>query len=402
MQIKITTLYLILLFYISPFIDAISGYLVLSEIISEGGVGSPSQIFRFLLLLISLKITFKNKIFFNIILFIIFYIIIIEFIFFMVHNNLYGYIIGLVYGNKLVYLLLIYTSLLILFKTNVISFLILLKYIRNYVLITSIILTLSFISGLGFNTYDEGTFGFKGFYAAGNGLGIFQGIGLLLSVYYWKITKEKFALISIFIIVFATTIIGSKTALFLSVLSLLSIVFLQKSIFIKGIIVFILFLLFTIFIDQILSSFKIVFDVIIFRFNNSESVFSWLFSNRDNYLISALNSFSLDGILILRVLVGFGAFISFRNPRGTYQSIDILESDFLDIFFMYGIIFLLIYIIFITSHIYIAFMKKKFFISLIFLLLMTHSIMAGHILFNGMSGILVPLLSLLIINSKKE
>ena len=192
MKINLNLIYLILLFYIAPFVDAISGYLVLSGIIAEGGTGSPSQIFRLILLLLSLKIISKNKKKSIIAFFFVLYIICIESIFSIIHNNIYGYIVGLVYGSKLFYLYFIYLSLDILFKSNIISFSILLKYIRNYILLTAIILSISFVSGLGFNTYAEGTFGFKGFYAAGNGLGIFQGIGLLLSIYYWKIIQDKY------------------------------------------------------------------------------------------------------------------------------------------------------------------------------------------------------------------
>jgi len=401
MKVSINSIYLILLFYIAPFLDAISGYLVLSETITEGGAGSPSQIFRLIVLVISFKMILKDKIFFNIAIFLITYIVIIESFFFIVHNNLFGYILGLVYGSKLFYLVLIYLALRVLLKSNIISFLILLEYIRNYILLTSIILTISFISGLGFYTYGEGTFGFKGFYAAGNGLGIFQGIGLLVSIYYWKVTREKYALISSLIILFSTVIIGSKTALLLSTLGFISIIFLQKSVLIKALVVFIIIFLFVTYMDQFVDTFETVFDVIIFRFERSESVLSWILSNRDNYFIDAVNTLSVDGFLILRIFFGFGAFISFRDPKGSYQGIDILESDFLDIFFMYGSIFLFFYLLFIISHLYMAIIKKKFFIALMFSLLMTHSLMAGHIVFNGMSGILVPLLSLLIIYSKK-
>lgn len=401
MKISLPQIYIILLFYIAPFIDAASGYLILSEIIPEGGAGSPSQFFRLILLLIALRLTMLYEKFFYIVTFLIIYIIAVEFIFFMVHNSFYGYIIGLVYGSKLIYLMLTFMTLFILLKNHTISFLRLLKHIRNYIAITAILLILPFIFGLGFNTYGEGTFGFKGYYAAGNGLGIFMGIGLLLSIYYWKITNERYSLILSFIIMFSTIIIGSKTALILSIFGFSSIIFLQHNIYIKSMVIVIIFLVVGIFLDHLLGAFNQVFDVIIFRFGNSESFLSFIFSNRDNYFIDAINTVSLDGLFLLRLFFGFGVYISFRDPMTSYNVIDILESDFADIFFMYGMVFILFYMMFIFFHLYQVFNKKKFFLGFVFLLLMTHSILAGHVLFNGMSGVLVPLLSLLILNSQQ-
>ncbi len=401
MSISLSKSYLILLFYIAPFVDAISGYLILSGIIPEGGVGSPSQVFRLLLLLLMTIISMREKQFFRIIVFLIAYLVLIEFSFFMFHLSIYGYIIGLIYGNKLVYLTLVFISLSILLKHNQITYISLIMYIRNYIALTAIILLLSFMLGLGFHTYGEGTFGFKGFFAAGNGLGIFLGIGLLISVYYWKLTKDKYSLLLSLLIIFATIIIGSKTALVLSMISLIMIVFSFQNYFLKFLIFTMLFLGVSINITEILSIFQTVFDVITFRFSNSDSVLSWIFSNRDNYFIHAINSVSFDNFLILRLFIGFGPYISFREPFGTYSSIDILESDFTDIFFMYGLIFTSIYIIFILFNIYKGLTSKKFFLSLIFLLLMGHSFLAGHVLFNGMSGVLVPLLSLLILHIKQ-
>ena len=401
MKISISKTYLILLFYIAPFIDALSGYLVLSKIIMEGGAGSPSQLFRLLIMLIALILLLEDKKKFLTIVLFVGYVITIEFSFFMIHQNLYGYIIGLVYGNKLVYLLLIFMSLHIMLKSKFLSYLDLIKHIRNYITITAIILSLSFLFGVGFNTYGEGTFGFKGFFAAGNGLGVFQGIGLLISIYYWKVTQERYSLVFALIILFSTVIIGSKTALILSLLGFLSIIIFTKSIWLKSLVILLISLTIGIYINDILDIFYTVFDVILFRFGNSDSIFSWIFSNRDNYFIDAINSVSFDGLLILRLFIGFGAFISFREPLGNYPSIDILESDFADVLFMYGILFIVIYVLFILFNLYKGLNSKKFFLTFIFLLIISHSLIAGHVLFNGMSGVLVPLLSLLILNQQQ-
>lgn len=402
MRISIYKTYLILIFYIAPFIDAFSGYLILSGIISEGGAGSPSQIFRFIVLILMLLISWRDKKIFYFLIGFIVYIIFIEFSFFVVHQNIYGYIIGLVYGNKLVYLVLVFISLYILIKNNQLSFIILLMHLRNYIVITSLIMIISFLSGTGFNTYDEGTFGIKGFFAASNGLGIFMGIGLLLSIYYWKITRENFSLLLVFMILFSTIIIGSKTALLLSIVGFVSIVLFLNNIFLTTFVSVAVLSFIGYYFDEIVTIFYTIFDVIIFRFGNSDSIFSWIFSNRDNYFVDAISSISFDGFLFLRLFVGFGTYISFRNPFESYLSIDVLETDFADILFMYGLFFIVFYMFFILFNLYNGIKNKKYYLSFLFILLMGHSLIAGHVLFNGMSGLLVPLLSIFLLTNKQE
>lgn len=402
LKISLGTTYLMLLFYIAPFIDSLSGALVLNGIIPEGGAGSPSQLFRLFLILISIIIIKKSRKIFFAMLLVIFYIILVEYYFFMVHGSIFGYIIGIVYASKLVYLILIFTSLYILSKFGTLTYMSLLKYFRNSIFITSMLLVIPFFLGIGFNTYAEETFGVKGFFAAGNGLGIYMGIGLLLSIYYWKITREKYSLIISLVILFSTIIIGSKTAFVLSIIGLISLIIMLKNKYVSFFSALIVLFSFYMLYEQITETINMVFDVIVLRFNNSESLLSFIFSNRDVYFMDALSTINFDGFLLLRVLIGFGIYISFRNPFTQHNGMDTLESDFADILFMYGIVFLCLYLYFIFYILYKSIMTKQFFLGIIFFLLMIHSIMAGHILFNGMSGILVPILSFTILMKTKR
>ena len=111
MKFTLDKIYFVLIFYISPFIDALSGYLILSEILPEGGAGSPSQLFRLTIISLSIFILLKNRKYFYIAMLSIFYIILIEFIFYNIHTSIFGYIIGLIYGSKLIYLLLLFLTL---------------------------------------------------------------------------------------------------------------------------------------------------------------------------------------------------------------------------------------------------------------------------------------------------
>ncbi len=402
MTINLNRLFILCLFYLAPIIDAVSGYLILSELVSEGGTGSPSQVFRLLVLIIMLFILLQNKRFVYIASFLIGYLILIELYFFMVHQNIYGVVIGLIYGNKISYLLMIFFTLYLLIKKHLLSPIKLLMHVRNYVAITAVILVGSFVSGSGFHTYGEGTFGVKGFFAAGNGLGIFMGAGLLLSIYYWNLTRERYSLELSLLILFGTIVIGSKTALLLSLVGFVSIVVLLGNAILILSMFFLALIVIGTYFNEIIKLFVTVFDVILFRLENSDSILSWVFSNRDNYFIEAIDTVSFENYLLIRLFIGFGAYISFRDPYGFYSTIDILESDIVDLFFMYGAIMVAFYIVFVIKGIYQGILYRNFFLTLIFTLLMGHSFMAGHVIFNGMSGVLVPILFLLLLVMKKD
>ena len=402
MRISIYKIYLILIFYIAPFIDAFSGYLILSGIISEGGVGSPSQLFRLFLIFISIYIISKNKRLFYFSLFSIFYCILLEYIVFQLHLSFFGFIVGFVYDSKILYLLLIFLTLYYMNTINYISFIKLLKYLNNYILLMSLFLILPFFLGIGFPTYYEGTFGTKGFFSAGNGLGIFMGAGFLLSIYYWQYTREKYSLLKTLIICFSTIIIGTKTVFIITLIGLIFIIYYLNNKYLSRFVFILVISSVTYFYIEIIDILNIIFDVVFKRLSNNESFISFIMSNRDVYFMEAINNISYEGLYILRILFGMGAYISFRNPYEIINGIDTLESDFADIFFMYGIIGLILYFIIIFLLIRSLFIKRLFFLCFIFFLFISHSLVAGHILFNGMSGTLFPILAILTISLKNK
>lgn len=396
MKVNLNKIFILLLFYIAPLVDSLTGYLVLSNFMSEGAGGSPSQIFRlFILVIMAFILTGNRRYFYGAAIFIS-YIALVELYFSLFHQGVYGTVIGLIYGSKMGYLLMVFFTLSLLIKTNSLSPLILLKHLRNYVAITAVSLIISFLTGVGFNTYGEGTFGVKGFFPAGNGLGVFMGVGTLLSIYYWRLSKERFSLCFSLVILFGTLIIGSKTALLLGLIGVLSIIALSGNVIFTVLSMVSAFMILGFYYDELISLFSVVYDVILFRFENSDSIFSWIFSNRDIYFLDAMRVVSFDGIFIARFIIGFGAYISFRNPYDYHSSIDVLESDIADLFFMYGIIAALIYISFIVIGLYKGLVANNYFLSFCFFLLMGHSFIAGHVIFNGMSGVLVPILFLLL------
>lgn len=400
LKISLPGVFVFFLFYLSPFVDALTGYLVLNEFIAEGAAGSPSQLFRLTVLGLMAVILKNNKSYFLWAAIFIVYITLVEFYFAMFHQSLYGLAIGLVYGSKIVYLLMVFLVLSQLIVRKSLSPIELLKHLRNYVAITAILLVFSFLTGRGFNTYSEGTFGFKGYFPAGNGLGVFMGVGLLASIYYWRVLGGRFSLCLSFIILFGTIIIGSKTAFLFGVLGFLSILFFFRGVITTVITVVVVLIVIGVYFDQIVAVFSKIFDVIIFRYGNSDSVMAWILSNRDNYFLEAIDLVSFDGIFLFRFFIGFGAFVSFRDPFAFHASIDVLESDAADLFFMYGFPIVFLYFCLIVFALYKGLMARNYFIALTFLLLAAHSVMAGHVVFNGMSGVLLPILVLLL-NTKR-
>ena len=78
------------------------------------------------------------------------------------------------------------------------------------------------------------------------------------------------------------------------------------------------------------------------------------------------------------------------------KAFDTLERDFYDIFFMYGINMLIIYFIYIFKYSVSGILKKNLFFTIGFLCVAGYSLLAGHTLFNTMSGLGIVVFPLLI------
>ncbi|MDX2346617.1 MAG: O-antigen ligase family protein, partial [Legionella sp.] len=133
--------------------------------------------------------------------------------------------------------------------------------------------------------------------------------------------------------------------------------------------------------------FSLFFDVIIIRFENSESIYSFLASSRDVFVVNALSNFHIEGLYFLRLFFGFGVYMSFRTVSDDISLYDTLENDFFDIFFSYGFIGICVFISFYLFHAFRAISSKKFEALLIFSTLFLISALIGHVLFDAMAVI---------------
>ncbi len=397
-KLSIPLLFCYALFLLAPFVDNLTGFLLAKNLIGEGSAGSPSQLFRLFMLFFSIYLLRKSRPDLLIVLFGCIYIFGIEFIWSLAYQNFSFFASGLVYSLKIIYLI----SVVLVFKIFLRSKLVPLVQIGNLffysIIIHALLIIIPKLLGVGVSTYGDGTFGTKGFFPSNNGLGLFCGIGGLFVTYWTYSQQVRWRILPFLVIAFGTILIGSKTALLLVVINVLYYYITIKRSYFKRLVPLGLFALVFLFFEKISEVFLMVFDVIVFRFRNSQDFSQFFFSSRDDFAEMAFSHCSFNGLFSLRVFFGAGSFMSFRNPDESIMAFRTLESDFLDIFFFYGVIGLIIYFIFFLGIIVNGFRAKiRPMLLLIWILLFSHSLLAGHILFNGMS-ILVILTLWFIIN----
>ncbi|MFT5672780.1 MAG: hypothetical protein ACI9JT_001417 [Polaribacter sp.] len=390
-------MFLFSLFYLSPFVDASNGFLIFNDLLAEGSLFSPGQLFRFFMTVFTFLFLKRSDLF--IILILSTFFLFIEFVSFNFHFNLSGFILGLVYSYKVVYAILVFFAL-----KNIVEDLCLIdliKLFRNSALIYAIILISSIVLGINEPTYASGTFGTKGLFASGNGISIFLGVSSLIAYYYYELVPKRNNFISFLLISFSMLMVGTKASIIFAVL--IFVVLFYNSNFKKKVAYLTIPFLFSIFyLDKITLIFSTVFDVIIFRYNNSASLFSFLASNRDNYITGAFETFNIDGVNIVRIITGSGVFVSFRNFSETNLIYDTLESDFFDLFFAFGSIGLLLYLCFILYGFRSVFKNFNLTLFLGWFAIIGYSIIAGHVIFNAMSSFALVMLFLIIINNNKK
>ena len=143
------------------------------------------------------------------------------------------------------------------------------------------------------------------------------------------------------------------------------------------------------FSPRILRIGSIIFDVITLRYHNSNSLWEYLFGIRLSYISNAFETYYFRGVDALTLLFGSGSYVSFQNPASASQY-DTLESDIFDILFMYGLVGVFVYILMFVFGFFLFKKQTYFFVTwgCIFL----HSLLAGHVILNGMSLTIIAFL----------
>ncbi|GAW96963.1 MULTISPECIES: O-antigen ligase family protein [Colwellia] len=377
-QQKLSSIFFFSCFILLPFFDALNGYLVVNKIINTAGLFSPSQLGRLFFSMLLLYIIHKRKL--GVLpLFIIFYLFFVEVVSGISHQSPYGVFYGLMYSYKIAYLILLVIVLSSYLKEPKDVWQ-LGQYLTYNLLIISFLLWFSTITGIGNSTYNAG-FGTKSFFSSGNGLGLYLGIGCLFLLGLKHYGLFDVSTKRLLLIAFSIALIGSKTALILCLVNLMIICLLSKH---RNIIIALFFILLILLLPKIISLLSIVFDVILFRLERSDNIFIYLGSGRLEYVADAFSQYLNSAPSIIRHFIGAGAFTSFQNPSDVVH-FDTLETDLFDLFFMYGFLSVLYFSTLIIFVLYQLRVYKIFLLGM--LLLSLHSVIAGHVLFNGMSSV---------------
>jgi hypothetical protein len=383
--------YLILfyLFLVLPFFDMVNGFLVVRGLLTEGGIASPSQLGRLVATLILLLVCFFKKLN-SAWIFMLLYLIGLEMFYGLQHQQIYGVVYGVISSYKLIYLFLATVSLKYYLKTEE-DYYLLGKFIKWNLYLIACSLLFSLVTGLGNSTYGYG-FGTKGFFASGNGIGIYMGVMTLVMFAFKKYAiYDNVSVVALVTFAFCTGVIGSKTAMLLSLICFMCLMWFSRY---RTLWVSFAVLLGLMALPMLFDTFRVVFDVVVKRYEASDSLILFLGSGRIGYVENAVQVFLAQSDIILRLLFGSGAFLSFQNPD--YVRIyDTLETDLFDVLFMYGLVGVTI---FLTLFSYIGYCLRKYFIFILaFTVLFFHSIVAGHVLFNGMSSF--PIVVLFLVSS---
>lgn len=383
---KVIMLYVVI---VLTLFDMLNGYMVIGKIIPENGLASPSQVGRLVAIIGLLMISVYKRL--NAAwIFVFIYLFFIEIYAAFLHSNDAGFFFGLVNISKLVYLSILYLVIKDYFHkdyASAVSFLG--KLIKWNLLLISLSLIFSTLTGVGNSTYGYG-FGTKSFFASGNGLGVYLGVMTLVSIYLRRAKLyEGISLNTLLLISLSMALIGSKAALVFSIICILHVIWISKYRSL-GIVVISLLCIFGSY--YLIEAFNLLFDVVSKRYDNSSSLIEFLGSGRYDYVSNAFSELFSQSNVVFRVLFGGGAFLSFQSPS-LATGYDTLETDVFDALFMYGMfgaLFLLGMYIYILVK-----LIRNWILFLAATLCILHSLLAGHVIFNGMSSLCVVILCVL-------
>jgi hypothetical protein len=386
-----TKVVLFILFAGLPFLDMVNGYLVLTATIEEGGRFSPSQLSRAFASFLLVIYVIKEKLHFHWL-----WVLLIglagETIYAVISQSINGFLFGIITVYRVVYLVLLMQVLAHMFTTCPS---LVFRYLKLNLIIIAGSIILSYVLGVGFSTYGWGA-GTKGFFASGNGIGLYVGILTLflisLSFYY---SRFRIHPVVIFMSISALLLIGSKTGFIFAMLSILALMLRSKY---RVYLIPMLLLMFISSYNQLIIIITSFLDVVISRFANADSFLDFMASSRITYVLEALEIFHSNDPSVLRYLFGAGAYLSFQEA-GSILRFDTLETDFFDMFFMYGFLGIFLYCGFIVYGIFKF--RSHFYFILVWLMLASHSILAGHVLLNAMSLSLIAILMAVALNLNK-
>lgn len=274
--------------------------------------------------------------------------------------------------------------------------------ILNYIILSSCIIVASIILsvfGIGFHTYFDGRFGYKGFFTVQNAVTATLIVTTPLNIFLYEKFKYKKYLVSFILSAISLCLIGTKAGIVGGVGSIVVVylIFLFKMKFTYIKIILGLFSIATIISFSYFKQelFINVYNVMVEKIYSwgENNVYSYIVSNRNlqvSYVEQYISTYYKQNPLLF-----FG--IGFTNCNNILQlhSFDIIEMDFNGILYYSGIwIFIVIFSI-ITKKILVLlkyFFESKLSIQYYTLLLSIiggtiHSFWGGHVIYEAMTSL---------------
>lgn len=352
--------------------DLLNGFLIAFKIIPVGGVFSPSQLGRLLILVMLLWWMLERR--HNILVYLVILVplLLVECFSAIYHQQIGGFLYGVISALKFS---ILFVPLLVELESDDAQLM-----ARFYVLglmAMALVLIVSLLFNIGKPTYGSGGFGTKSFFASGNDIGMYLGGGTLIACvarHYGLIAISWWKLIIIFL---GLVSIASKTSL---AFLLLSIGVVSLKTHTLKFLIFIAMAVAAYFWETIWSVLSVVMEIIIRRFNDSDG--DWLFfitSGRNDFVLQAIDLF-LSEYSDMRTLWGRGVYVGFQSYMHVQQT-DFLETDVFDIFFMFGLFGLILYVSIWVGY-FLKLKKFRWFL-LPIVMIFLHSAIAGHVIFSG-------------------
>lgn len=400
-RITVVCFTLWVIFVMMPFVDALTGYMINKNLLTIGSVGSPSQLFRFLLtLLLILQIRKPIYIYMSVIM--IAWILAVECMNLSFHNRLDWLVVGAVYSYKLSFGLIVYFVFAEYFDKKILNY----DSLQNYIVITCIIYTsiviISDIMGISANSYVGMELGSKGIFADGNGMGVFLGVCSLVVLNRYVEEKKVKDLIIFFLTGKVLVGLMSKAGILFFLVGLF-LLFCKQPVKLKVSILFMVGLVIYLFIEPITFIITESLQLILWRIERSDTWWQIILGGREIYLYE-VNTYSYGNFIqIIKLIFGGGYRLSFRDPLAVNydpEGIFIVEADIFDVYFMYGIIGFIVYIAIFFKGLHTPKVKGKNILKWAWVLLFIHSALAGHVLSSGIALLILPCLLLLMENRK--
>ena len=400
-KVALAPLFFFLVLVCLPIVDNLTGALFKLKLMSEGAIGSPSQLVRFILFtaVVWLVNNEKNNKSLPKILLVTCYLFAVELVLACFHMNFKAFLSGIVFSIKILFALCCYSYVASWINFDKQRTIYVIKQIINYGTIVAVLVLLAYLSGFHISNYKIGI-ATRGLFISGNGLGIVLGISTIFLVHFSR-NISLLWLSHIFLLMATTALLGTKASLvFLMVaLALLSLKLAKQAPIITVILLTFFSIYFLLPLIDILSA---LFENIIYKFSNIDDKLTLIASSRDLFIKNAFAEMKVEALYALRVLFGGGAYYAYTDfTVGNTILRKSLENDLFELFFSYGIVSIIAYLSIYIYAIKSCFSKHNFVIALSVTLVFLHSILMGHVLFNGTSAITYALCLAVAANGEK-